>query len=67
MVGTGMNPFLLRQLTRGEYVVDPRAVAEAMLTRLPRERSLGGRSEMLVSLERDPFPGGSEEDGPCAA
>ena len=66
MVGTGMNPFLLRQMTRGEYVVDPRAVAEAMLTRLPRERSFGGPSGVLVSLERDPLAGRSPEDGPRA-
>ena len=53
MARTRMNPFLLRLLSRGEYVVEPTAVAEAMLMRLPRERSGGGGvSRMLVTLKR---------------
>ncbi len=69
MVRSSMNPFLLRQLARGEYVVDPYAVAEAMLTRLPRQRSIGRvASGVLVALERvDRFVTRSEEDGPRAA
>ena len=65
MLQTTMNPFLLRQLARGEYEVDPRAVAEAMLTRLPRQRTA---SRMFVPLGRlDRFVIAPEEDGPRAA
>jgi hypothetical protein len=31
MLGRGIDPTLVRKLERGEYVVDARAVAEAML------------------------------------
>jgi hypothetical protein len=69
MLRTSVNPFLLHQVTSGRYVVDPQAVAEAMLTRLPRQRA-GGRlgSPVLVALERfERFVVGADEDGPHAA
>jgi hypothetical protein len=60
-----MNPFLHQQLTRGDYVVDPSAVAEAMLSTMPRERSLGSVSRMLVALKRaDRLIVSPEENGP---
>jgi hypothetical protein len=69
MVRTSLNPFLLHQLSRGEYEVDAWAVAEAMLTRPPRARSAGGEgSGVLVALERiDRLVVPPEEDGPRAA
>jgi hypothetical protein len=33
-MGTGADPSLGERIARGEYVVDPHAVAEAMLRRL---------------------------------
>lgn len=40
MVRTGFHPTLARAVARGEYVVDPQAVAAAMLSRRrPREGS----------------------------
>jgi hypothetical protein len=69
MVRRGVNPLLLRQLTRGEYVVDPRVVAEAILTRMPRVRFGGGSlSGVLVSPEGPyAFAVRPHEDGrsPC--
>jgi hypothetical protein len=69
MVRTGMSPFLVRLLSRGEYVVDARAVAEAMLARMPCERSLGrGVSRVLVALKRtERLVAPPEEDGPRVA
>jgi Anti-sigma-28 factor, FlgM len=57
MVSTGGDPSLRERIARGEYVVDPQAVAEAMLcasARLGRARRnalLGARSPMLVPAE----------------
>jgi hypothetical protein len=55
MVSTGGDPSLRERIARGEYVVDPHAVAEAMLRRVG--------SPMLVPvepLERPPV--GADED-----
>ena len=64
MVRTGISQSLLSRVTRGEYVVDEHAVAEAMLARIGGRR---GGSSMLVSREPlDRRSAGSQEDGPAS-
>lgn len=46
MVSTGLDPTLVERVRRGEYVVDEHAVAEAMLRRWRRDRSV-----MLVAAQ----------------
>jgi hypothetical protein len=48
MVRTGMDATLLRRLSRGEYVVDEHAVADAILR---RSRSGSRASGVLIPLE----------------
>jgi hypothetical protein len=66
VVSTGGDPSLRERIARGEYVVDPRAVAEAMLSAAGRARTEGlWRSTVLVapeSLDRPPV--GAEENEP---
>jgi hypothetical protein len=50
----------MRQIRAGEYVVDPHAVAGAMLSRGPL-RDLLMRSEVLESGEGDRVAAGSDE------
>jgi hypothetical protein len=60
MVSTGGDPSLRERIARGEYVVDPRAVADAMLRR-PRSLVLvpAEALERLAVLadEDEPLPG----------
>ncbi len=49
MARTGIDPALRRKLAQGEYVVDPQAVAEAILRRAGAARREGSR--MLVPAE----------------
>ena len=44
---------LRRRIAAGEYAVDSRAVADAMLRRMPGALRPGGRSRMLVAAELD--------------
>jgi hypothetical protein len=54
MAATRIRAMLLRRLEHGEYVVDPRAVAEAMLA-----------SGVFVALEAaNPVPGRVDHDEP---
>lgn len=56
MAATRIRAVLLRRLSRGEYVVDARAVAEAMLA-----------SGVFVALEAaDLMPGRVDHDEPLA-
>ena len=64
MVRTGLNPTLATAVARGQYVVNERAVAEAMLRRRSETRR---RSGVLVSAQAlDHLPARSEEDGAAA-
>jgi hypothetical protein len=63
MVRTGLNPTLATAVARGQYVVNERAVAEAILRRSETRR----RSGVLVSSQAlDHLPARSEEDGAAA-
>lgn len=54
---------LMRQVRSGEYVVDPYAVAGAMLGRPSVRSALLGSDPMLESVERDgAAPGADEPD-----
>jgi hypothetical protein len=59
------NPFLLRQLARGEYVVDAHAVADAIITRMATGNAGAWLSGVLVPAElAGGFSVGPEEAGP---
>jgi hypothetical protein len=64
----GIDPQLLTAVREGTYVVDPRAVAEAMIGREARRREVERLAAMLEARERDGIAGcGPEHDaGPCA-
>jgi hypothetical protein len=55
MAGRGIDPTLQTTLEQGEYVVDSREVAEAVL-----------RSWMFVAPESGHRPTGAEEDEPAS-
>jgi hypothetical protein len=61
---SGVDPQLVKAVREGTYVVDPHAVADAMIKRHEALRL----AAMLEALERDGFTGlGPEEDsGPRA-
>ena len=61
-----VDPDLARRLARGEYVVDPSAVAEAILRRARRRAAARRLSAMLEAAERERGSGGVEEDGGAA-
>jgi hypothetical protein len=52
---------LMRQVRAGEYVVDPHAVAGAMLSRAPVRDLLLGSAEVLESDELDRLAPGADE------
>jgi hypothetical protein len=63
----GVDPALLRALEEGTYVVDPRAVADAMLRRRERLAEVRRLSQVLIAAQVDDFAGGrSELDEPAA-
>ena len=63
----GVDPALLRALEEGTYVVDPRAVADAMLRRRERLAEARRLSQVLIAAQVDDFAGGrSELDEPAA-
>ncbi|MBX5468393.1 MAG: hypothetical protein IRZ21_00665 [Thermoleophilaceae bacterium] len=54
---TDATPELSALVRRGEYVVDPHAVAAAILRRSARARESARLAQMLVAAEReDPAP-----------
>jgi hypothetical protein len=58
VVLNGVDPQLARALADGTYVVDPRAVADAMLQRENDRAEARRLSRVLVAAKRDraPFP-----------
>ncbi len=65
MVVVGMDKQeLMRKVRAGEYVVDPHAVAGAMLGRSYVREALLGSSEMLEPADADLAPARAEEPDP---
>ena len=63
----GVDPALLKALEEGTYVVDPHAVAEAMLRRREQLAEARRLSKVLVSAEVDDAPAGPADlDEPAA-
>ena len=63
----GVDPALLRALEEGTYVVDPHAVAKAMLRRREQLAEARRLSEMLVAAQVDEGAiGGPDLDEPAA-
>ena len=63
----GVDPSLLRALEEGTYVVDPHAVAEAMLRRRARLAEARRLSRVLIAAQvDDPALGGVDLDEPAA-
>jgi hypothetical protein len=60
----GIDPELMRRVSAGEYVVDPHAVAEAMLRRSADRATARRLSRMLVAGELDGPPVGGHEPRP---
>jgi len=58
---------LTERIRAGEYVVDPRAVAEAMLRRSADRAEARRLSRMLVARELDRPAGRRDEPGPGPA
>jgi hypothetical protein len=58
----GVDPQLLKSVREGTYVVDPHAVAGAILQRQRDRREAGRLAGMLETLERDDVAGGGPED-----
>ena len=63
----GVDPALLRALEEGTYVVDPRAVAEAMLRRREQLAEARRLSEVLIAAQVDNLASGAVDlDEPAA-
>jgi hypothetical protein len=63
----GVDPALLKALEKGTYVVDPRAVADAIFRRHERLAEARRLSRVLVSAQLDDLPvGGADLDEPAA-
>jgi hypothetical protein len=63
----GVDPTLLRALEEGTYVVDPHAVAEAMLRRREHLAEARRLSSVLVAAQVDePSVGAADLDEPAA-
>ena len=58
-----VDPDLKQRIAAGEYVVDPHAVADAMLRRGAELAEARRLSRMLVAGEVDGLPGGRDEPG----
>ncbi|MEA2349540.1 MAG: hypothetical protein QOG41_922 [Thermoleophilaceae bacterium] len=52
-MGSGIDPALMRRVRAGEYVVDPHAVADAMLRRSADRAAARRLSRVLVAGELD--------------
>jgi hypothetical protein len=59
-----VDPELRRRIAAGEYVVDPHAVAAAILRRSADRADARRLSRMLVSGELDRLPGGPDQPHP---
>jgi len=57
----GVDPQLLKSVREGTYVVDPHAVAGAILRRHEDRREAGRLAGMLEALERDDVARGGPE------
>ena len=57
----GVDPQLLKSVREGTYVVDPYAVAGAILQRHEDVREAGRLARMLEAVERDDVAGGRPE------
>jgi hypothetical protein len=57
----GIDPELMRRIAAGEYVVDPHAVAAAMMRRSADRREARRLSKMLVARQGDLLAPGSHE------
>jgi hypothetical protein len=55
-----IDPELVRRVREGSYVIDPQAVAVAMVE---RRRDADVLSRVLVSAQRHRFAGGTDQDG----
>jgi hypothetical protein len=62
-----MDPALLKALEEGTYVVDPRAVAEAILRRHEQLAEVRRLSAVLVAAQVDDPPVGRMQPGDGAA
>ena len=60
----GIDTELMRRVAAGEYVVDPHAVAAAMLRRQADRAEARRLSRMLVAGELDELPVASDEPRP---
>jgi hypothetical protein len=60
----GIDPELMRRVAAGEYVVDPHAVAAAMLRRRADLAEARRVSRMLVAGELDELPTAAEKPRP---
>ena len=65
MIAAVVDPRLLKQLEAGEYVVDPSAVAEAILRRLSEASRAGAASTVLESRELEGASRAVEEGEPA--
>lgn len=64
----GVDPALLRALEQGTYVVDPRAVADAMMRRREQLAEARRLSRVLIAAELDePTAGRPECDSSAGA
>jgi hypothetical protein len=61
-----VDPDLKRRIAAGDYVVDPHAVAAAILRRGAERAEARRLSRMLVAGELDRLSGGRDEPGPRA-
>ena len=62
----GVDPALLRALEGGTYVVDPRAVAEAMIRRHEQMAEARRLAVLVAAQLDDPAIGGAQLDEPSA-
>jgi hypothetical protein len=57
----GVDPQLLKSVREGTYVVDPHAVAGAIIQRHEDVRAAGRLARMLEAVERDELAAGGPE------
>ena len=62
----GVDPALLQALEEGTYVVDPRAVAEAILRRHEKMAEVRRLAVLVAAQLDDSAVGGSQLDAPSA-
>jgi hypothetical protein len=62
----GVDPALLKALEDGTYVVDPRAVADAIVRRQERMAEVRRLAVLVAAQLDDPVIGGAQLDEPAA-